>query len=67
MYKDKGGGGKHMNKESLMKYLKENFGIENERDFAIAFRNMQKLNIGIMTTKEKEGDGIAGAERAEVC
>lgn len=43
-----------MNKETLLMYLKENFGIETEAQLLEAMRKAEPIDIGIMTSKKEE-------------
>lgn len=56
-----------MTKESVMEYLKKEFGIKDEQDFMKAFAKAKKINIGVMTTGGKEEDDrITQFKRADV-
>ena len=66
MPKDEEGGGRFM-KESLLKLLKEMYGITSVSELNRALSRGEKLNIGIMTTGGQNDDRkVAGVQRAGV-
>jgi len=43
-------------KDEIMRLLEDLFGIKSEKELNIALRDAEKLNIGVMTTRNIDGE-----------
>lgn len=53
-------------KERLLQYLKEEYGIETEEQFKAAYKAMKPINVGLFTMKGC-GDNERGNQKGNQC